>query len=114
VLSAVAVAEIKATVQSTIVQTISRHRHFVAARTRTPSTMNVFYDNHGDVTVNDLGAPVDASQGLRVNIPKDREPEMPHITTIDTHTTDASTPASITISTVASATGQAAAAAFRR
>jgi hypothetical protein len=91
-LSAVAFAEIKTTVQGTITRAMTIHRHFVAQQMPSPSAINIFYDNHGEVTVNNLGAALGASS-------------TPRTATVDTHATRTPTSASATTS----ATSQAAA-----
>ncbi|CAB3804239.1 hypothetical protein LMG28614_05987 [Paraburkholderia ultramafica] len=117
-LSAVALAEIRTTVQSTLAQTMATHRHSVAIRAPAPvvpSATNVFYDNHGDVTVNNLGNASDAGNGLRVNTPEEKDCAAGsaclarRAATIDALATHSSATASTIISASASATLKAAA-----
>jgi hypothetical protein len=55
VLSAVRLAEIKTTAQNTIVRTMTTHRHSAVSSRVAPAATNIFYDNHGEVTVNNIG-----------------------------------------------------------
>jgi hypothetical protein len=121
-LSAVALAEIRTTVQSTVAQTMRAHRNSVAIRAPAPvapSATNVFYDNHGDVTVNNLGNARDAANGLRVNTPEEKDCAagsacaVRRAATIDALVTHSSAMASATASASASATLKAAADASR-
>ncbi|WP_321866733.1 hypothetical protein [Paraburkholderia tropica] len=75
-LSATALAEINATVQGAIVQAMKPHRRLVTARAHAPvahSATNVFYDNHGQVTVNNLGATHGADQVVHTNAYQERD-----------------------------------------
>ncbi|WP_410815298.1 hypothetical protein [Paraburkholderia sp.] len=117
-LSAVALAELKTTVQNTIEQTMTARRHSVPVRARAPAApaaTNVFYDNHGEVTVNNLATERGAGDALRVNAREgtDCAPgsacATPRAATIDRLTTRTTTSVSTTSSAAASATLGAAA-----
>ncbi|MGF6296380.1 hypothetical protein [Paraburkholderia youngii] len=102
-LSAVALAEIKTTVQNTITQTMTIHRHSVALRAHARPATNVFYDNHGEVTVNNLGTARGADDDLHISACEERgcapgdACAAKSTTTIDTLATRASVSTSATL-----------------